>query len=88
MLVTMKELLDLAESKSIGIAAFDTPNLENVIAVIKAAEELDQPVIIMHVQAHEGFMPLTIIGPIMVALAKTASVPVCVHLDHGNIRTR
>ena len=34
-------------------------------------------------QCHESWIPLTTIGPIMVEMAKKATVPVCVHLDHG-----
>ena len=51
--------------------------------MIGAAEELKTPVIIMHAQVHEEMMPIDVIGPIMVELAKKAKVPVCVHLDHG-----
>lgn len=53
------------------------------MAVIGAAEDLHVPVIIMHTQVHEAMMPIETIGPIMVASAKKARVPVCVHLDHG-----
>ena len=48
-----------------------------------AAEELQLPVIIQFAQCHEPWIALDLIGPIMVEAAKKASVPVCVHLDHG-----
>ena len=41
------------------------------------------PVIIMHAELHEPIAPLSLIGPIMVLVAKNSKVPVCVHLDHG-----
>ena len=53
------------------------------MAVIGAAEEMDVPVIIQHAEVHEEIMPIRIIGPIMIEMAKRAKVPVCVHLDHG-----
>jgi fructose-bisphosphate aldolase class II len=83
MLVTLKEVLDIAEEKKIAIGAFNAPNLESVQAEIAAAEELGLPVIIQFAQSHEAYISLEEIGPIMIAYAKKASVPVCVHLDHG-----
>ncbi len=83
MLVTMSEILALCEAKKCAVGAFNTPNLESVRAVISAAEELDVPVIIQHAQSHEEIMPIDIIGPVMIELAKKADVPICVHLDHG-----
>lgn len=72
----------MRKKKNCAIGSFNTPNLENMIAVISAAEELNVPVIIMHAQCHEEYAPLDIVGPIMLLMAKRAKVPVCVHLDH------
>lgn len=83
MLVTMKDILNLCEAKGCAVGSFNTPNLESIMAVIQAAEDLDVPVIIQHAQAHEEIMPLATIGPIMLELAKGAKVPVAVHIDHG-----
>ncbi len=83
MLVTLKEILQIAEEKKIAVGSFNTPNLESLRAILGAAEELDLPVIIMFAQCHEPWIPLSLIGPIMVEQAKKAKVPVCVHLDHG-----
>ncbi len=83
MLVTLKEILKIAEEKKIAVGAFNTPNLESLMAILDAAEELQLPVIIQAAQCHEGFVPVSVIGPVMIARAKEATVPVCVHLDHG-----
>lgn len=82
MLVNLIEILKMAEERKCAVGAFNTPNLECVNAVIGAAERLDVPVIISHAELHEEVSPLDIIGPVMVQAAKTAKVPVCVHLDH------
>ena len=82
MLVNLKEILALAEEKKCAVGAFNTPNLECINAVIAAAEELNVPVIISHAELHEEVSPLAQIGPVMVAAARAAKVPVCVHLDH------
>lgn len=84
MLVTLKSLLMDAKEKGYAVGSFNCPNLETVRAVIGAAEELNVPVIIAHAEVHEDLIPLDVIGPIMVKLAEEASVPVCVHLDHGD----
>ena len=83
MLVTLKEIMEIAEEKKIAVGAFNCPNLEALQAIIEAAEELDLPVIIQFAQCHEPWLALDIIGPVMVEAAKKSSVPVCVHLDHG-----
>ena len=83
MLVTLNEIMKIAEEREIAIGSFNTPNLESLEAIIRAAEELDLPVIIQFAQCHEPWIPLSLIGPIMVEAAKKAEVPVCVHLDHG-----
>lgn len=83
MLVSLKEILRLAQARKCAIGSFNTPNLESIIAVIRGAEELDVPVIIMHAEIHEEMMPISLIGPIMIRCAAESKVPVCVHLDHG-----
>lgn len=83
MLVTLKEILKIAEEKKIAVGAFNVPNLECIQAEIAAAEELDLPIIIQFAQGHESHISLDEIGPIMIDHAKKAKVPVCVHLDHG-----
>ena len=83
MLVTLKEILQIAEEKNIAVGSFNTPNLTSLTAILSAAEELDLPVIIQFAQCHEEWIPLKLIGPLMVDFAKKASVPICVHLDHG-----
>ena len=81
-MVNLNYVLDYAIKNDVAIGSFNTPNLENMIAVISAAEALNVPVIIMHAQCHEEYAPLDIVGPIMLLMAKNAKVPVCVHLDH------
>ncbi|MCC8083637.1 Probable fructose-bisphosphate aldolase [uncultured Clostridium sp.] len=83
MLVNMNQVLQYAEDRRCCIGAFDTPNLEILMAVLGAAEKRNEPVIIQHAQLHECETSIDVIGPIMVRMAKDAQVPVCVMLDHG-----
>ena len=84
MLVSMKAVLDLADAKKIAVGAFNITSLEGIQAVLGAAEELGQPVILQFAPVHESIIPLKVIGPVMVMMAEKSSVPVCVHLDHGD----
>lgn len=83
MLVTLEQILKIAEEKKIAVGSFNSPNLESLQAILEAAEELELPVILQFAQCHEPWIPLSLMGPIMVGQAKKASIPVCVHLDHG-----
>ena len=83
MLVGLKEVIAEGKKRNIAVGSFNTPNLECLLAVLDAAEDLDVPVIIAHAQCHEDVAPLDKIGPVMVELAKRSRVKVCVHLDHG-----
>ncbi len=83
MLATLNEVMKMAEENKYAVGAFNTPNLECLLAVIRNAEKMNVPVIISHAQLHEEAAPLKDIGPVMLYMAKEAKVPVCVHLDHG-----
>ena len=83
MLVNLQEILAIAQERNCAVGAFNTPNLECLLAVIDAAERLGTPVILSHAQLHESISPLEKIGPVMVQAAERAVVPVCVQLDHG-----
>ena len=84
MLVNLKELLEIAESRSMAVGAFNGPTLESARAALDAAESLGVPVILQHAPAHDKYISLELAGSIMLTLAKEASIPVCVHLDHGD----
>ena len=83
MLAGLKEVIAEGRARNIAVGNFNTPNLECLLAVLDAAEELNVPIIIAHAQCHEDVAPLDKIGPVMVELAKRSKVKVCVHLDHG-----
>ncbi|XJZ26702.1 class II fructose-bisphosphate aldolase [Bacillota bacterium Lsc_1132] len=82
-LVKMKEILDHARKNNYGVGAFSVANMEMVVGAVKAAEQFRSPLILQIAEVRLKHSPLAIIGPAMVAAAKTASVPVAVHFDHG-----
>lgn len=82
-LVKMKDLLRRAEEKNVGCGAFSVGNMEMVRGAIRAAEELDTPIILQIAEVRLKNSPLHLMGPMMVQAAKEAKVDVAVHLDHG-----
>lgn len=79
MLVTLKEIL----AHQRAVAGFNVFGYEDAASVIRAAEKLGHPVILMTNKDAVNFIPIEVIGPMLVTMAKAASVPVCVHLDHS-----
>ena len=82
-LVKMKDLLKRAEEKNIGCGAFSVGNMEMVKGAIRAAEDLNTPIILQIAEVRLKNSPLHLMGPMMVQAAKEAKVDVAVHLDHG-----
>lgn len=86
MLATLNDVLKIAEKKQIAVGSFNCPNMTTAHAVIGAAEKLNLPVVVMHAQLHEEDFHISKMSemcPLLRTLAEQASVPVCVHLDHG-----
>ena len=82
MLVNLQTVLKGTE-KGYAVPAFNVYNMETVMGVIAAAEEMKSPVIMQFYSrlATTGFADF--LSPIMLKAAEKASVPVCLHLDHG-----
>lgn len=83
MLVNLKEILKIAEERNIAIGSFNATGFDSIQAIIEAAEELNVPVILAHAEVHNVYNDISLVAPAMLAAAKNAKVPVCVHLDHG-----
>lgn len=83
MLVNLKEILQIAEKEKTAIGMFNATGFDSLQAIISVAEELNKPVILAHAEVHNVYNDIEMVAPTMLALAKNAKVPVCVHLDHG-----
>lgn len=83
MLVNFQTIMKDADEKGYAVPAFNVYNMETVMGIIKAAEEKRAPVIIQFYSrlATTGFSDY--LAPIILKAAEMASVPVCMHLDHG-----
>jgi len=84
-LITLRQLLDHAAENDYGVPAFNINNMEQGLAIMKAARACDAPVIM---QASRGAR--TYAGDIMLrhmvqALSEMyPEIPICMHQDHGN----
>ncbi len=83
MLVNLKEILKYAEDNKCAVGMFNATGFDSLQAIIKAAEKLNQPVILAHAEVHNVYNDISLVAPVMLSLAKNSKVPVCVHLDHG-----
>ena len=83
-LVTSKELLTKAQKGGYAVGAFNVENMEMVMAVIDAAEELNAPVILQTTPSTVKYAGLDLYLANVRAAAERAGVPVVMHLDHGS----
>jgi fructose-bisphosphate aldolase class II len=79
----MKRLLKQADENNRAVGAFSVGNMEMVMGAVKAAEELNTPIILQIAEVRLKNSPLELMGPMMIAAAKNSKVDIAVHLDHG-----
>lgn len=77
-------MLNNAQKGHYAVGAFNAENMEMVKAIIGAAEELQAPVMIQTTPSTIKYGTVETFYAMVAAEAKKASVPVCLHLDHGN----
>lgn len=83
-LISLRQLLDHAAENNYGVPAFNANNLEQVRAIMEAADKTNSPVII---QASAGARKYA--GPtflrhlILAAIEEFPHLPICMHQDHG-----
>ncbi|MBE5973107.1 MAG: class II aldolase [Paenibacillaceae bacterium] len=82
-LVKMKDLLNQASEQNRAVGAFSVGNLEMIKGAVKAAEEMNTPIILQIAEVRLPHSPLSLMGPMMVEAARNAKVEIAVHLDHG-----
>ena len=83
MLVTMNDVLLPAKEGRYGVGFFNAVNVEMARAIIETAEELSAPVMVGTAEVLLPAMPLERVAEYLIPMAQKASVPVCVHYDHG-----
>lgn len=83
MLVNLTDLMQPALTQGYAVPCFNVFGYEDALAVIKAAEARNASVILAVNLDMTLFMPLEHIIGMLKPLAQSATVPVCLHLDHN-----
>ena len=79
----MNEILLPAKEGKYGVGFFNAVNVEMARAIIETAEELRSPVMVGTAEVLLPAMSLENVADYLIPMARRASVPVCVHYDHG-----
>ena len=85
MLVTLRQVLDHAAENSYGVPAFNINNMEQGLAILKAADAVDAPVILQASRGARGYAGDLMLQSLIKGLvAVYPHIPICMHQDHGN----
>src|SRR5690242_14239865 len=83
-LVSMRQLLDHAAENSYGLAAFNVNNMEQIHAIMQAADECDSPVILQGSAGARNYAGEAFLRHMVDAAVETwPHIPVVMHQDHG-----
>ena len=83
-LTTTVSMLRKAQEQGFAVGAFNVENMEMAQAIISAAEELGAPVILQTTPSTVRYAGTGMYAAMVAALAQEATVPVAMHLDHGD----
>ena len=84
-LISMRQLLDHAAENSYGMPAFNVNNMEQVHAIMQAADETDSPVILQGSAGARGYAGESFLRHLIAAaIEQYPHIPVCMHQDHGS----
>ncbi len=84
-LVPMRILLDHAAENGYGVAALNVNNMEQIQAIMMAAEETESPVIIQASRGARQYTNDAYLRHLMLAAVELyPKIPIVMHLDHGN----
>ena len=83
-LISLRQLLDHAAEHGYGVPAFNVNNLEQMRAIMLAAEQTDSPVIVQASAGARKYAGAPFLRHlIQAAVEEWPDIPVCVHQDHG-----
>ncbi len=83
--ITLRQLLDHAAENDYGLPAYNINNMEQGLAIMEAADELDAPVIIQASRGARAYANDIMLTRLIDALVEIyPHIPVCMHQDHGN----
>jgi fructose-bisphosphate aldolase class II len=82
--VSLRQVLDHAADNGYGVPAFNVNNLEQIIAIMEAAQETNSPVILQASAGARKYAGEAYLRHMMLAAVEShPDIPVVVHQDHG-----
>ena len=84
-LVPMRQILDEAAKGGYGVGAFNVNNMEQIQAIMQAANDTNSPVIIQASRGALKYSKMIYLKKLIeAAVEEYPHIPVAMHLDHGN----
>ncbi len=84
-LISLKQLMDDACLHGYAIPAFNVNNMEQMLAIMGAADAVDSPVIMQASRGARAFANDIVLSHLIkAAIDLYPHIPVCMHQDHGN----
>ncbi len=84
-LISLRQLLDHAAENDYGVPAFNVNNMEQMLAIMKAADATNSPVIMQASRGARQFANDIVLGHLIkAAIEMYPHLPICMHQDHGN----
>ena len=83
-LISLRQMLDHAAENDYGVPAFNVNNLEQMRAIMEAADKTDSPVIVQASAGARKYAGAPFLRHlILAAIEEFPHIPVCMHQDHG-----
>src|SRR3954447_18695181 len=84
-LVPLRQVLDHAAANNYGVAAFNVNNMEQIQAIMEAADETDSPTIVQASRGARAYSQDNYLRHLMLAASELyPHIPIVMHQDHGN----
>ena len=84
-LISMRQLLDYAAENNFGMPAFNVNNMEQVHAIMQAAQECDSPVIMQGSAGARSYAGEPFLRHLIIAATEMyPNIPIVMHQDHGS----
>ncbi|WP_314576098.1 class II fructose-bisphosphate aldolase [Enterococcus gilvus] len=83
MLVNLNTILEKAKKEKYAVGAFNATDLNTARGIVAAAESENSPAILQFAEVHSKYISIEQAASMYLELAENSTVPICVHLDHG-----
>ena len=83
MLVNLNTILEKAKKEKYAVGAFNATDLNTARGIVAAAESENSPAILQFAEVHSKYISIEQAASMYLELAENSTVPICIHLDHG-----